>query len=52
MTRLDRVLSLLEAYDKLAIENKSIYGMLRREELRVEKDKLTQELIRYGCRRK
>jgi hypothetical protein len=52
MNRLDRILNLFEEYDKIALENTSIFGMLRREKLRVEKDKLTQELIKHGCRRR
>lgn len=52
MTRLDRVLDLLERYDKLASLNVSIFGIIKLEELRIEKDQLTQELIEHGCRRK
>lgn len=57
MTRLDRVLKLLEDYDRLAadiffgeIEWGAISGTLI--DLRKEKTKLTQELIEHGCRRK
>jgi hypothetical protein len=57
MTRLDRLLKLLEEYDRLAadiffgnIEWGCISGTLI--ELRHEKEKLTQELIEHGCRRK
>ena len=58
MTRLDRVLKLLDDYDKLAdliIDEEEMYwsdtpSMLK--ELRKEKEKLTQELIEHGCRRK
>ena len=58
MTRLDRVLKLLEDYDKLAdlvIDEDEMYwsdtpSMLK--ELRKEKEKLTKELIEHGCRRK
>lgn len=56
MTRLDRVLRLLEDYDALAAnryENHQYllgYDILL--ELREEKEKLTQELIEHGCRRK
>ena len=56
MTRLDRVLKLLEEYDALAAnhyENHQYlvgYDILL--ELRKEKDQLTQELIEHGCRRK
>lgn len=57
MTRLDRVLELLEKYDALAsvalrAYSNSTYGLLMLEELRAEKDQLTQELIEHGCRRK
>ena len=58
MTRLDRVLNLLEQYDRLAdlvIDEDEMYwssapSMLK--ELRKEKEQLTQELIEHGCRRK
>ncbi len=57
MTRLDRVLKLLEEYDRLAadiffgnIEWGRISGTLI--ELRHEKEKLTKQLIEHGCRRK
>lgn len=57
MTRLDRVLALLERYDRLVadiffeeIDWGAISGTLI--ELRKEKDQLTQELIEHGCRRK
>lgn len=56
MTRLDRVLKLLEEYDDLAachFESKEYlvgYDILMR--LRQEKEQLTQELIEHGCRRK
>ena len=56
MTRLDRVLKLLEEYDALAAnhyENHQYlvgYDILL--ELRKEKAQLTQELIEHGCRRK
>ncbi len=61
MTRLDRVLDLLESYDRLsatALENyhKGLYkqelftGLLT--DLREKKEKLTKELIEHGCRRK
>ncbi|MEE1084563.1 MAG: hypothetical protein UH850_12640 [Paludibacteraceae bacterium] len=56
MTRLDRVLNLLEDYDRLAadiffgnIDWGSISGTLI--ELRNEKEKLTKQLIEHGCRR-
>ena len=56
MTRLDRVLNIFNRYDKLV----SIYidssdtTISKREldELRKDKDALTQELIEHGCRRK
>lgn len=56
MTRLDRVLELLEKYDDLAachFESKEYlvgHDILMR--LREEKEALTQELIEHGCRRK
>ena len=58
MTRLDRVLKLLEDYDRLAdlvIDGEDAFWSIapsRLEELRKEKEKLTQELIEHGCRRK
>ena len=56
MTRLDRVLSLLEAYDELidiAMPNDICeYLAPHIEAMRKEKDQLTQELIEHGCRRK
>lgn len=56
MTRLDRVLDVFDRYDKLV----SIYidpsdtTISKREldELRKDKNALTQELIEHGCRRK
>lgn len=57
MTRLGRVLKLLEDYDRLVadiffgeIEWGAISGTLI--ELRNEKEKLTKQLIEHGCRRK
>lgn len=59
MTRLDRVLDLLESYDRLsatALEN--CYGFKQElftgllDDLREKKEKLTKELIEHGCRRK
>lgn len=57
MTRLDRVLKLLEEYDDLAAVALNSYcvGQDCRKMLvylRKEKDQLTQELIEHGCRRK
>ena len=57
MTRLDKILELLEKYDDLAsvalrAYSNSTYGLLMLEELRKEKEQLTQELIEHGCRRK
>jgi hypothetical protein len=57
MTRLDRLLNLLEEYDRLVdlTINDDVCRFLapsRLEDLRKEKEKLTQELIEYGCRRK
>lgn len=60
MTRLDRVLTLLERYDSLAeialcdkldCED-AILSLACLTSLRAEKNKLTQELIEHGCRRK
>jgi hypothetical protein len=57
MTRLDRVLNLLERYDRLVadiffeeIDWGAISGTLI--DLRNEKEKLTRQLIEHGCRRK
>ncbi len=60
MTRLDRVLKLLEDYDDLA--EAALCDILDCEDtirsfacltsLRSEKEKLTQELIEHGCRRR
>jgi hypothetical protein len=60
MTRLDRVLKLLEDYDDLAEAalcdildcEDAIRSLARLTSLRAEKDQLTQELIKHGCRRK
>jgi hypothetical protein len=60
MTRLDRLLNLLEKYDNLAASALSTvsdgaYGIFCDSlliSLRKEKEKLTQELIEHGCRRK
>ena len=56
MTRLDKILNIFDRYDKLI----SIYidpsdeTISKREldELREDRDVLTQELIEHGCRRK
>lgn len=56
MTRLDRVLTLLDDYDALIdlvtddYMRKEIAHKLKG--MRIEKEKLTQELIEHGCRRK
>ena len=56
MTRLDRILNLFEKYDALldlyiqTSNHKPSHITL--EHLRKEKEKLTQELIEHGCRRK
>jgi hypothetical protein len=57
MTRLDRVLELLEKYDALAsvalrAYHNGTYGLVMLADLRKEKDQLTQELIEHGCRRR
>ena len=56
MTRLDRILTLLDKYDGLAAagvgSHDSEFGRLLLKELREEKEKLTEELSKHGCRRK
>ena len=57
MTRLDRLLKLLEEYDDLAaiaLNNYCVGQDCRKmlTYLRAEKEKLKQELIEHGCRRK
>ena len=52
MTRLDRVLKLLEDYDLFAFLNSNKNTEPYLEKLRQEKEKLTQELIEHGCRMK
>ena len=57
MTRLDRVLNLLDRYDNLLTTalnayHNGTYGFTILAELRQEKEQLTQELIEHGCRRK
>ena len=57
MTRLDRVLKLLNDYDDLVaitLNNYCVGQDCRKmlAYLRTEKEKLTQELIEHGCRRK
>ena len=52
MTRLDRVLKLLEDYDRFAYLLSTPNAEFYLEQLRKEKEKLTQELIEHGCRRK
>ena len=56
MTRLDRVLELLDNYDIFAGVCVECFGIPDGakflEDLRKEKEKLTQELIEHGCRRK
>lgn len=57
MTRLDRILKLLDRYDNLlttALDayHNGTYGFTILAELRKEKEALTQELIEHGCRRK
>lgn len=55
MTRLERVLDIFERYDRLAEigvkSHNSALGQAMLDEIRVEKDKLTKELIEHGCRR-
>jgi len=58
MTRLDRVLDLLQKYDDIlsvalrAYHHNGTYGFTILADLREEKEKLTKELIEHGCRRK
>ena len=56
MTRLERVLELIDNYDIFAgvcVESYSIPdGAKFLADLREEKEKLTKELIEHGCRRK
>lgn len=55
MTRLDRVLKLLEEYDEsleLCINEDDTIGYFTLNRLRKEKEALTKELIEHGCRRK
>ena len=56
MTRLDRVLELLDNYDIFAGVCVESFGILSGAKFladpRKEKDQLTQELIEHGCRRK
>jgi len=57
MTRLDRVLDLLQKYDDilsvaLRAYHNGTYGFTILAELREEKEKLTKELIEHGCRRR
>lgn len=57
MTKLDRVLELLERYDSLAGNlltsyHNGKYGWVILGDLRKEKEALTQELIEHGCGRK
>ena len=56
MTRLERVLELLEDYDDLASwyceGREDTMGHGRLLQLRKKKEKLTEELIEHGCRRR
>jgi hypothetical protein len=56
MTRLDRLLNLLERYDGFAqigvSSHQNLFSYKMLEELRKEREKLTQELLKHGCRRK
>lgn len=55
MTRLERVIKLLDRYDALAAagvkSHNSSFGEVLLKELQQEKEKLTQELTEHGCRR-
>ena len=56
MTRLDRVLTLLDDYDALidSVTDDYMKKLIayKLDDMREEKDRLTQELIEHGCRRK
>ena len=55
MTRLDRILKLLEDYDdalEYYLDDENMVGYITLKRLRIEKDQLTKELIEHGCRRK
>ena len=60
MTRLERILNLLDRYDYIVDVAISIPGVMEGKmvvrsmlmPLRQEKEALTQELIEHGCRRK
>lgn len=56
MTRLERILDLLNKYDGLAAagvnSHNSEFGRIVLKDLREEKEKLTRELTAYGCRRR
>ena len=57
MTRLDRVLNLLDRYDILLTTalnayHNGTYGIAVLAQLKAEKEQLTKELIEHGCRRK
>ena len=57
MTRLDRILNLLDRYDNLLTTalnayHNGTYGFIILEQLRKEKEAITRELIEHGCRRK
>jgi hypothetical protein len=56
MTRLDRLLTLLNNYDALAASHyesrQYLLGYDTLMKLREEKEKLVQELTEHGCRRK
>ena len=55
MTRLKRILNLLERYDGLAEagvkSHNSSFGEVLLKDLRKEKEELSKELMKYGCRR-
>ena len=56
MTRLERVLGLIDNYDTFAEACIRSFGLISMiefiTELREEKEKLTKELIEHGCRRR
>ena len=55
MTRLDRILNLLNEYDdnlEHCLQDDDTVGYFTLDSLRKEKEALTKELIEHGCRRR
>ena len=57
MTRLGRIIDLIEKYERCAIlaiddECFKLIAKSRLDDLKEEKDKLIAELVEHGCRRK